>query len=361
MKIENSQLALTSKHESIKSYEKEEHLTMWVGDSQQGAQGTNNGLPSILGEIRDLLEISGDAQKRLLANPPAITPTSQEDCLENEITDEDKLKVQLLESFIETLTGKKVKIHIPGIKVNKAELDKLQNLEAQAPQRTERAGWGVIYDFHEAYYEQESVSFAAKGVIKTQDGREIKLDLQFNMSREFYSQTDIHLRMGDAAKVDPLVINFAGSAPALTDAKFTFDLDADGTMDQISFLREGSGFLALDINEDGIINDGRELFGPQSGDGFGDLAGYDQDGNGWIDENDDIFAKLRIWTKDSQGQDQLVALGQKGLGAIYLGHISTLFDMKNTANEMQGQLRESGIFLRENGTAGTIQHIDLAV
>ena len=41
---------------------------------------------------------------------------------------------------------------------------------------------------------------------------------------------------------------------------------------------------ALDINEDGKINDGKELFGTASGNGFGDLAAYDQDNNGWIDE-----------------------------------------------------------------------------
>ncbi len=39
------------------------------------------------------------------------------------------------------------------------------------------------------------------------------------------------------------------------------------------------------------INDGSELFGTSSGDGFKDLATYDEDENGWIDENDSIFSK----------------------------------------------------------------------
>ena len=77
-----------------------------------------------------------------------------------------------------------------------------------------------------------------------------------------------------------------------------FDIDADGEEESISYLQGGSGYLALDKNGDGVINDGSELFGTKSGDGFADLAEYDADGNGWIDENDPIFDKLLIWAKD---------------------------------------------------------------
>ena len=90
--------------------------------------------------------------------------------------------------------------------------------------------------------------------------------------------------------------------PELSDQTFYFDLDADGEEEEISMLK-GSGYLALDKNEDGIINDGSELFGTGNGDGFADLARYDEDGNGWIDENDSIWSKLKIWCKDENGND----------------------------------------------------------
>lgn len=61
--------------------------------------------------------------------------------------------------------------------------------------------------------------------------------------------------------------------------------------------------MALDVNYDGIINDGRELFGPRTGNGFLELAEFDIDGNNWIDENDPIFEKLRIWTLDEKGNE----------------------------------------------------------
>ncbi|NLD47470.1 MAG: hypothetical protein GX660_09755, partial [Clostridiaceae bacterium] len=143
--------------------------------------------------------------------------------------------------------------------------------------------------------------------------------------------------------------------------KINFDLDFDGKTEQISFVSKESGFLALDLNNDGVINDGRELFGPQTGDGFSELAKYDLDENNWIDENDAVFSKLKIWVKDDSGKDMLFTLAEKGIGALYLGNVNTPFSLKDASNNLNGVIRKSGVFLKENGTAGTIQHIDLAV
>ena len=149
--------------------------------------------------------------------------------------------------------------------------------------------------------------------------------------------------------IDPLVINLDIPSAKLTDQKSDFDLDADGKSENISFLSPGSGFIALDINDDGIINDGNELFGTKVGDGFYELSAYDADDNGWIDENDPIYEKLRIWTKDESDNDHLFALGQKGVGAIYLGNVSTDFGLKNSSNNTNGQIKKTGIYLNENG------------
>jgi hypothetical protein len=160
---------------------------------------------------------------------------------------------------------------------------------------------------------------------------------------------------------DPLVINLDTVVTTLSDQKFEFDLDADGVKDSISMLGSGSGYLALDKNNDGVINDGTELFGTTSGDGFADLAKYDEDGNGWIDENDEIFDKLLIWAKDETGRDELYTLKQAGVGAICLQKAETGFSLNSLKdNQVNGAIRQTGIFLYENGMTGTMQQIDLA-
>lgn len=213
----------------------------------------------------------------------------------------------------------------------------------------------------ETYKESESLEFSTKGIIQA-DGKEIEVDVNFSLSREFAIEQRLSLSVfgGEEKKeefVDPLVISLEGSMPKISsDTTFNFDIDSDGQIDQISTLEGQNGFLALDKNENGKIDDGNELFGTKSGNGFKDLNIYDEDKNGWIDENDPIFNKLRVWVKTST-EDRLVALGEVGIGAVYLGHQNTPFTYKDL-NGTHAQMRSSGMFLYENGQSGAVSQID---
>lgn len=223
-------------------------------------------------------------------------------------------------------------------------------------------GGHMILSTHHYYEEKESTSFYTSGTVKTADGRTIDFDIEAEMSRRFSEHTTVQIDYGAVQLMDPLVINLNGGTAEVSDQKFYFDIDCDGKLDNISLLEQGCGFLALDRNGDGKINDGSELFGTKSGNGFADLAVFDMDGNGWIDENDEIFNHLRIWTKDAAGNDKLVALGVAGVGAIYLGHVASQFSLNSEKdNSTNAVVRESGLFLHENGQAGVIQQVDLAV
>lgn len=209
-------------------------------------------------------------------------------------------------------------------------------------------------------WEQENTSFSTVGTVKTSDGREINFNVNVGMSREFeqYYQNDLDVVSFNMC--DPLVINLDTDVTELSDQTFYFDIDADGEMDKISQLGAGSGYLALDKNGDGVINDGSELFGTESGNGFRDLAQYDDDGNGWIDENDAIWSRLQIWTKDENGNDKLYRLAEKGVGAICLQNTATDFALKGEDGQTKGAVRNTGVFLYENGNVGTVQHVDVA-
>jgi len=364
MKIMDSAVIMSGESSSYKSYTREESLKTWNGMQRLDFEGNNSrtaGQPLML-QV-DVLELSDQAKAALAAGKGQSAGVAQADGAgEFEISDQDKQKIQLIQKMLEALTGKKIKFYVLNkFKLNGEKADLNISSVRINPQAQLRQGWGLEYDLHEAYYEQEKMSFTAEGIVKTADGREISFTTQLNMSREFAARQDISIRAGDAAKIDPLVINFSGTAPELTSNKFSFDLDSDGKEDQISFVGPGSGFLAIDLDGDGRIDNGGELFGPNTGDGFAELAKYDEDGNHWIDENDSIYDRLRIWTKDQDGKDVLFALGQKGIGAIFLGNTNTPFEMKDSGINLQGQVKNSGVFLYESGLAGTIQQIDLAV
>jgi len=252
--------------------------------------------------------------------------------------------------------------------------------------------WTQEYYSGSYNYESEMMTYSTNGTVVTSDGSEININIDAVMTRSFEEYTELQINYKDYRLVDPLVINYEGGMCGLSDQKFLFDIDMDGEEDNISLLAKGCGFLALDRNGDGIINDGSELFGTGSmahgllgtgstghsvdggvnasekassentSDGFAELAVFDMDGNGWIDENDEVFNHLRIWTKDDAGNDKLIALGVAGIGAIYLGNAAAEFTHKSMSdNSTLGKLVSTGIFLKENGEAGIIQQIDLAV
>ena len=222
-------------------------------------------------------------------------------------------------------------------------------------------GFSGSFSEEYCYHEEESTTFSTTGTVKTSDGREINFQLELSMSRSFTEVYSQNFSFGSGLFTDPLVINMDCDAADVCDQKFYFDLDADGHEEAISRLGPGSGFLALDKNGDGKINDGTELFGTKSGNGFKDLAKYDSDRNGWIDEADEIFKDLLIWSKDRNGQDRLIGLGQAGIGAIYLGSCESEFSLNRLQdNEPNARIRSTGIFLYENGGMGTLQQLDLA-
>jgi len=205
--------------------------------------------------------------------------------------------------------------------------------------------------------EQEDTSFSTVGSVRTKDGREINFNVNVNMSRrceEYYKE---QLNVAEFTLHDPLVINLDTDVAEVSDQTFYFDLDADGEEEEISMLK-GSGYLALDKNGDGVINDGSELFGTKTGNGFSELAEYDSDGNGWIDENDEVYDQLKVWVKDENGKDKLLSLKEANVGAICLGSSKTTFHVTDDDNNLKAKVRSSGMYLHEDGSAGSVQQVD---
>lgn len=360
MKIIASDIALASSHALATQQTSKESLRAWVGAQRPDLEGRQSPVKAAQqaaqqAQAASAVQISQAGKQAQSGEAKAIEDASE--------AAEHDPRVQLIKNLVEFLLGKKIHLkHLTDVKPTPEQLPAPANLAPNAqsaPVATEQpAGWGIEYDYHSEYSESERTSFQASGVIRTADNQEISFNFSFEMQRSYHEESNLSIRQGDAKKVDPLVLNFSGNATQLTSQKFAFDLNADGTKENIAFV-QGAGFLVLDKNSDGVINDGKELFGPASGNGFAELQALDSDGNNWIDENDAAFAQLQVWSKDGSGADQLSSLQQAGVGALFLGSAATPFSMNDTANKTQAQLVSSGLWLSETGQVNSLQQIDL--
>ncbi len=351
MKIANSSVALKSSHALVSRRTSQTNLNMWGVSSHGRLSGVSDNLKDNARERAFTVEIGTRRfMKARLSNADAAKRKSK--------TDKDAcsdVRLKLIEEMLYVLTGKRVRLKDPAQAMGDAASGDVSN---NAPQPMH--GFGIIFTHTETYFEAESVNFSATGKVETADGRSIEFNLRFSMERAYYEQHSLEIRLGDAALTDPLAIQLDGGTIGLSEKKFSFDINGDGSPESISFLTGNAGFLAFDKNGDGIINDGTELFGTLSGNGFLDLAVYDEDKNGWIDEGDSVFSALKVFNKNADGTAMLISLGEAGVGALCLNAVDSQFSFKQ-GQMLQGELRKSSVFLKENGQAGSLHHIDLAI
>jgi len=131
--------------------------------------------------------------------------------------------------------------------------------------------------------------------------------------------------------ISPLVLdmNFTGIQTASLANGVNFDLNNDGKLDRAGWVAGGDALLVRDLNADGIINNGGELFGEgtvlangsKANDGYQALSALDSNHDGVIDAKDAAFGSLKLWVDNGNGitdQGELKSLADAGITSISL-------------------------------------------
>ncbi|CAG2147354.1 hypothetical protein LMG19282_03139 [Cupriavidus campinensis] len=170
---------------------------------------------------------------------------------------------------------------------------------------------------------------------------------------------------------DPLVLDLDGDGLELSGAtgNVLFDFNEDGIKTGTGWARPDDGFLVRDLNGNGVIDSGRELFGVDTlkrngqlaSNGFDALADLDSNGDGVISAADDAFGQLRIWQDTNQDgitqASELKSLLDLNITSINIGGTSVGPQAGQNINGNSVAL--SATFTRD-GQTRTVGAIDLA-
>jgi hypothetical protein len=149
----------------------------------------------------------------------------------------------------------------------------------------------------------------------------------------------------NVAGVSPLVVDLNGDGIQTTSVDLstgTFDLLNDGNPISSGWISADDGLLAVDTNDNGVIDNRSELFGGNVGEGFAKLTTFDSNADGMVDAKDARFGELKIW-QDKNANHRTDAGELRSLADFGVSSISTRYVV---VPEFQ-----NGNFLLERGAA----------
>ncbi|KAA8785168.1 hypothetical protein EC604_15090, partial [Paenibacillus amylolyticus] len=204
----------------------------------------------------------------------------------------------------------------------------------------------------------EKVSFAdinTNQIIKTINMKEVITNIIKNYVPKLGVSNDLD-RLVDPNKayIDPVILDFDNNSSnntiGINDSAVYFDYNADGFAEKTGWVNSKDGMLVRDINKDGKINNGSELFGQYTTlrdgtlaeSGFEALLDLDDNGDRIINQLDAGFQQLQVW-QDSNSDgitdaDELMTIRDLGITEFILkDHGNLKWPDGSTGNSETGQ------------------------
>ena len=258
-----------------------------------------------------------------------------------------KESIGTVKRILEQLTSGKLLSWLDG-----TPFDKIQAQQKQLHTETVPNGAPAERTILEFNYRYQEVAASFAGEVQLEDGSSRSFSFAFSL-QESYASFSVSQQ---AVLKDPLVLSTTGQSFQWTGTSQSFDFYGDGSTAQLPTLADGQYYLSYDQNRDGLVNSGKELFGPSTGAGFAELAQLDDDQDGFVDSSDQAWQQLGVWRPGESWQ----SLNQAGIGAISAQSIATSFGLYD-GDALLARIARSGIYLPEQGNVGLIQQVDLNI
>ena len=167
-------------------------------------------------------------------------------------------------------------------------------------------------------------------------------------------------------QASPLALDLDGDGVETTtvESGVYFDHDDNGFAEKSGWVGKDDGLLVRDINNNGLIDDGTELFGNNSvlssgqkaANGFEALADLDSNSDGVFNSSDAAWNQVKVWKDANQNGEvdsgELLTLEQAGVSGINLN-----YENETTTDENGNQHKQTGTFIKTDGTTGAVHDV----
>lgn len=299
-----------------------------------------------------------DRQDQLKLSDAAKLSATQKSPVDMEKQPDAKhsLNIQIIQRMVKSITGQDLQLFSPQALQDQAEQVSVQE-PTQAPTTSADSNTGLVYQQSSAYFESQTITFNAQGSINTKDGQSINFSVSLSMSHILYQETNLTLQAG-APDSAPMTVNFEGMSAELTSTHFEFAFDTNGSPGQVNTVNSNDNPQVSVPKQTDTVTDESEP-AAQSSDNTESPAVENTKNSQLISMAKFVYQQLRVWQRHADGSQQLLALGEKNLGALYLGHITTPLQPKTTdSNSALPTTAEGNMNLPQTNQTDTTQQIN---
>jgi len=211
------------------------------------------------------------------------------------------IKLQLMTLILERFIGRQLDISDFSFFTNNKKINNNFELLNQAFSATnteliaidgQSFQQGDILSVEQWTVSKQQLNYQVQGKLNINE-QELSLNYNFALSSERTSYSKVE--MSAVALKDPLIVQFGAQGLGEIKGQKNFKINQDNKIDQLPIFSGDVGYLVYDQNNNQQADNGSELFGPKTGQGFAELALLDSNKNGFIDADDEQFDQLYLW------------------------------------------------------------------
>lgn len=165
--------------------------------------------------------------------------------------------------------------------------------------------------------------------------------------------------------VDPLILDLDGDGIETISVEdgVNFDFDNNGFAEKTGWVGADDGLLVRDIDGNGQIDNGSELFGDMTSmeedvasHGFEALQQFDTNGDNVIDQLDAVYSELRVWKDANQNgqvdEGELLTLEELGIAGLNLSYENIDVRDENGNSHIQ-----TSTYIKADGSLGILEDV----